>query len=101
MNIGQRILWCNSCHFNISMLAQLNDCIGGLLHLGPNVITFRASLHLGPNVMTFRTLLPLGQLIHLGLQQNPCGFTSYQSSSSVMKRFVFSDIGMICKLITW
>ena len=101
MNIGQRILWCNSCHFNISVLAQLNDCIGGLLHLGPNVITFRALLHLGPNVITFRTLLHLGQLLHLGLQQNPCGFTSYQSSSSVMKRFVFSDIGMICKLITW
>ena len=38
------------------MLAQL-------LHLGPNVITFRALLHLGPNVITFRTLL------HLGLQQ--------------------------------
>ena len=38
------------------MLAQLNDCIGGLLHLGPNVITFRALLHLGPNVITFRTL---------------------------------------------
>ena len=42
------------------MLAQLNDCIGGLLHLGPNVITFRALLHLGPNVITFRTLLHLG-----------------------------------------
>ena len=55
MNIGQRILWCNSCHFDISMLAQLNDCIGGLLHLGPNVITCR-------------TLLHLGQLLHLGLQ---------------------------------
>ena len=41
------------------MLAQLNDCIGGLLHLGPNVITFRALLHLGPNVITFRTLLHL------------------------------------------
>ena len=38
------------------MLAQLNDCVGGLLHLGPNVITFR-------------TLLHLGQLLHLGLQQ--------------------------------
>ena len=37
------------------MLAQLNDCTGGLLHLGPNVITFR-------------TLLHLGQLLHLGLQ---------------------------------
>ena len=34
-----------------------------LLHLGPNVITFRTLLHLGPNVITFRTLL------HLGLQQ--------------------------------
>ena len=41
------------------MLAQLNDCIGGLLHLGPNVITFR-------------TLLHLGQLLHLGLQQGRC-----------------------------
>ena len=51
------------------MLAQLNDCIGGLLHLGPNVITFRALLHLGPNVITFRTFLHLGQLLHLGLQQ--------------------------------
>ena len=51
------------------MLAQLNDCIGGLLHLGPIVITFRALLHLGPNVITFRTLLHLGQLLHLGLQQ--------------------------------
>ena len=56
MNIGQRILWCNSCHFDISMLAQLNDCIGGLLHLGPKAITFRALLHLGLNVITFRTL---------------------------------------------
>ena len=52
------------------MLAQLNDCIGGLLHLGPNVITFRDLLHLGPNVITFRTLLHLGQLLHLGLQQH-------------------------------
>ena len=26
-------------------------------------------LHLGPNVFTFRTLLHLGQLLHLGLQQ--------------------------------
>ena len=26
-------------------------------------------LHLGPNVITFRTLLHLGQLLHLGLQQ--------------------------------
>ena len=26
-------------------------------------------LHLGPNVITFRTLEHLGQLLHLGLQQ--------------------------------
>ena len=26
-------------------------------------------LHLGPNVITFRTVLHLGQLLHLGLQQ--------------------------------
>ena len=90
MNIGQRILWCNSRHFNISMLAQLNDCIGGLLHLGPNVITlrtilhlglnvitFRALSHLGPNVITFRTLLHLGQLLHLGLQHHFALFLNY------------------------
>ena len=41
-----------------------------LLHLRPNVITFRTLLHLGPNVITFRTLLHLGQLLHLGLQQH-------------------------------
>ena len=33
-----------------------------LLHLG--------LLHLGPNVITFRTLLHLGQLLHLGLQHD-------------------------------
>ena len=54
---------------NNNALKELNDCIGGLLHLGLNVITFRSLLHLGPNVITFRTLLHLGQLLHLGLQQ--------------------------------
>ena len=52
-------------------LQESNDCIGGLLHLGLNVITFRTLLHLGPNVITFRTLLHLGQLLHLGLQHKP------------------------------
>ena len=42
--------------YNTNALAELNDCIGSLLHLGPNVITLR-------------TLLHLGQLLHLGLQQ--------------------------------
>ena len=62
-------------HLNVDVrrsnnaLKELNDCIGGLLHLGPNVITFRTLLHLGLNVITFRTLLHLGQLLHLGLQQ--------------------------------
>ena len=52
---------------NNNALKELNDCIGGLLHLGLNVITFRTLLHLGPNVITFRTLLHLGKLLHLGL----------------------------------
>ena len=37
-------------------LQESNDCIGGLLHLGLNFITFR-------------TLLHLGQLLYLGLQK--------------------------------
>ena len=48
-------------------VSAVNDCIGALSHLGPNVITFRALLHLGPNVITFRNLLHLGQLLHLAL----------------------------------
>ena len=64
------------------MLAQLNDCIGGLLHLGPNVITFRALLHLGPNVITFRTSLHLGQL--LGLQQTPYSFTDKKTQQRTL-----------------
>ena len=66
------------------MLAQLNDCIGGLLHLGPNVITFRALLHLGPNVITFRILL------HLGLQQDPLGF---------LRQFLSTSVNLILDLI--
>ena len=62
---------------NNNALKELNDCIGGLLHLGLNVITFRSLLHLGPNVITFRTLLHLGQLLHLGLQHHPL-YQSYQ-----------------------
>ena len=46
---------------NSNALKELNDCIGGLLHLGPNVITFR-------------TLFHLGQLLHLGLQQTRQSF---------------------------
>ena len=42
-----------------------------LLHLGPNVITFRTLLHLGPNVITFRTLHSKAQLLRLGLQHTP------------------------------
>ena len=45
MNTGERIACCNSCHFNVrydnNALAELNDCIGGLLHLGLIVITFK------------------------------------------------------------
>ena len=55
--------------YNSNALAQLNDCVGGLFHLGPNATTFGTLLQLGPNVFIFRTLLHLGQLLHLGLQQ--------------------------------
>ena len=34
-----------------------------LLHLRPNVITFRTSIHLGQNVISFRTLLHVGSFI--------------------------------------
>ena len=76
-DINQRLFTC----YNNNALAELNDCIGGLLHFGPNVITFRILLHLGPNLITFRTLLHLGpnlitfrtllqlrQFLYLGLQ---------------------------------
>ena len=63
-DINQRLFTC----YNNNALAELNDCIGGLLHFGPNVITFRTLLHLGPNLITFRTLLQLRQFLHLGLQ---------------------------------
>ena len=55
-------------HLNVSAVKRLHR----------RLITFRterylnrALLHLGPNVITFRTLLHLGQLSHLGLQ-HPC-----------------------------
>ena len=63
--LASGFFWCNN-----NALKELNDCFGGLLHLGLNVFAFRNLLHLGPNVITFRTLLHLGQLLHLGLQQN-------------------------------
>ena len=63
-DINQRLFTC----YNNNALAELNDCIGGLLNFGPNFITFRILLHLGPNLITFRTLLHLRQLLHLGLQ---------------------------------
>ena len=56
---------------NNNALKELNDCIGGLFHLGLNVITVRTLLHLGPNVITFRALLHLGKLLHLGLHPPP------------------------------
>ena len=31
---------------NDNALTQIKDSIGGLLHLGPNVLTFRTLLHL-------------------------------------------------------
>ena len=56
-----------------------------LLHLGLNVITFRALLHLGPNVITLRTLLHLGQLLHLGLLQGGWGGSGVSRHLSLEK----------------
>ena len=64
MYTGQRFLvqQLSLQHLNVDVrrnnnaLKELNDCIRGLLHLGPNVITFR-------------TLLHLEQLLYSGLQQ--------------------------------
>ena len=39
MNTGEKIACCNSCYFHVrynnNALAELNDCIGVLLNLGP------------------------------------------------------------------
>ena len=43
-------------NINVMHWRSWDDCIGGLLHLGPSGITFR-------------TLLHLGQLLHISLQQ--------------------------------
>ena len=45
--------------YNNNALTELNDCIGSLLHLGLNVVTFRTSLNLGSNVITSRTVITL------------------------------------------
>ena len=63
---------------NNNALKELNDCIGGLLHLGPNVITFR-------------TLLHLGQLLHLGLQQGEGGRAFLQLTYNLNK-FLFLSV---------
>ena len=67
-----------------------------LLHLGPNVITFRTLLHLGPNVITFRTLLHLGKLLHLGLQQGvPFGGSIVLDSNQIEQRTKYGG-GRVC-----
>ena len=43
--------------YNNNVLAQSNDCIVDLLHLGPNIIIFRKLLHLGRNIITPRTVI--------------------------------------------
>lgn len=55
-------------HCNNNALAELNNCIGGLLHFGLIVTTLKTSLHFVPNIISFRTLLHSGQLLHLGLK---------------------------------
>ena len=65
------------------MLAQLNDCIGSLLHLGPNVITFR-------------TLLHLRQLLHLGLQQGPYPLADFDRGSK--SAVTLARLSLVCYL---
>ena len=43
--------------YNNNALAQSNDCIVDLLHLGPNIIIFRKLLHSGRNIITPRTVI--------------------------------------------
>ena len=43
--------------YNNNALAQSNDCIVDLLHLGPIIIIFRKLLHLGRNIITPRTVI--------------------------------------------
>ena len=43
--------------YNNNVLAQSNDCIVDLLHLGPIIIIFRKLLHLGRNIITPRTVI--------------------------------------------
>ena len=45
--------------YNNNALAQSNDCIVDLLHLGPNIIIFRKLLHLGRNIITPRTVITI------------------------------------------
>ena len=74
IDISEPVVWhvywsavfrCNSCHFNISRwrrhinnaLKELKDCIRGLLHLGPNVITFRTVITFRPSTSFTKSLL--------------------------------------------
>ena len=43
--------------YNNNALAQSNDCIVDLLHLGPNIIIFRKLLHSGRNIITPGTVI--------------------------------------------
>ena len=58
-------------------LTELNDCIKGLLHLGPNVITFRTVITLRPST-TLREKSPMSliQIIStvLSLVRSKCHF---------------------------
>ena len=63
--------------YNNNALTELNDCIKGLLHLGPNVITFRTVITLRPST-TLREKSPMSliQIIStvLSLVRSKCHF---------------------------
>ena len=47
--------------YNNNALTELNGCIKGLLHLGPNVITFRTVITLRPST-TLREKSPMSSI---------------------------------------
>ena len=71
--------------YNNNALAELNDCIGGLLHLRLNVTTFRTLLHLGPNVITLRTNLTSDQYQYLGNCPPTPSLTQQQSINNKLR----------------
>ena len=66
-----------------------------------NAVLLTFFLRLSSYVMLCKNLKRSEWIFFKATSLNLSGFTSYQSSSSAMKRVVSSDIGLISKVITW